>query len=335
MANSLISCEVDFETDGKQAGFLRVPHSVHRSAYGWIPVPIVSIRNGDGPVVLMMSGNHGDEYEGQIALSRLARDFLPEDLRGQVIFLTMANQPAAEAGLRCSPIDDGNLNRSFPGDPAGTPTQMIAHYIEDVLLPRCDYLIDLHSGGGSLFYPATLLRGQGWTDQEGQTLRGLQDAFDFPHAWVFQGGGGPNSTARTAMGAANRKRVVPIMAELGGAGSVTPSILAMTERGLQRSLHSLGMLPDYVPDAERGTRELYAAGSVFAYDSGLFEPLKDISAPVEQDETVGHIHDPSTPLRGSVAVKSPYAGIVMAKRPMAQVKRGDAVFQIGIDVQKK
>ena len=28
---------------------------------------------------------------------------------------------AAMAGLRTSPIDDGNLNRSFPGDPNGTP----------------------------------------------------------------------------------------------------------------------------------------------------------------------------------------------------------------------
>ena len=32
----------------------------------------------------------------------------------------MANFPAAEAGLRTSPLDDGNLNRTFPGDPAGT-----------------------------------------------------------------------------------------------------------------------------------------------------------------------------------------------------------------------
>ena len=40
MTGSLISAEVDYEAPGKQSGYLRVPHSVHRSAYGWLPVPM-------------------------------------------------------------------------------------------------------------------------------------------------------------------------------------------------------------------------------------------------------------------------------------------------------
>ena len=71
--HSRISPEIDLDAEGKHQGFLRIPHSVHRSAYGWLPMPIVSIRNGEGPRVLLLSGNHGDEYEGQIALSRLSR----------------------------------------------------------------------------------------------------------------------------------------------------------------------------------------------------------------------------------------------------------------------
>ena len=59
-STSRISSEIDFDRDGKQIGFLRLPHSVHRSAYGWIPIPIACIRNGDGPRVLLMAGNHGD-----------------------------------------------------------------------------------------------------------------------------------------------------------------------------------------------------------------------------------------------------------------------------------
>ena len=94
-----------------------------------------------------MAGNHGDEYEGQVAVTRLAKDLQPEMIHGRVILLPMANFPAAKAGHRTSPIDDGNLNRSFPGDPAGTVTQVIAHYIESVLMKMADYAIDLHSGG--------------------------------------------------------------------------------------------------------------------------------------------------------------------------------------------
>jgi len=133
--DSLIDPEVDFGQEGKQLGFLRLPHSVTRSAYGWIPIPIVRIRNGDGPNVLMQAGNHGDEWEGQIGLGNLIRSLEPKDIKGRLVILPSANFPAAMAGMRTSPIDDGNLNRSFPGDPEGTITQQIAHFIEHVLLP--------------------------------------------------------------------------------------------------------------------------------------------------------------------------------------------------------
>ena len=61
LRKSGLKAHVDFEREGKQHGFLRLPYSVHRSAYGWLPIPIVCIRNGDGPRVLLMSGSHGDE----------------------------------------------------------------------------------------------------------------------------------------------------------------------------------------------------------------------------------------------------------------------------------
>ncbi len=331
MPGTLITSEVDFDVDGKHAGFLRLPHSTHRSAYGWIPVPIVTIRNGEGPTILLMSGNHGDEYEGQIALTKLCRELDPGDIRGRILILTMTNYPAAEAGLRTSPIDDGNLNRTFPGDPLGPPTQAIAHYIEEVLMPMCNYCVDLHSGGSSLVYPPTLLRGRGHTPEESQKLVELQEAFDAPYAWVFTSGGGRQTTARTALGAAGRKGVVSIMAELGGGGAVTPSVLALTERGLKRVLHCLGMLPGYQADAANGTRELRVQGSVYAYDIGVFESFKELCDEVQTGDLVGAIHHPEEPWREPTIVQSQYGGIVLSKRVQGRVERGDCVFQIATD----
>ncbi|WP_375264495.1 succinylglutamate desuccinylase/aspartoacylase family protein [Planktotalea sp.] len=328
MAGTSITAEIDFEAIGKHSGYLRVPHSVHRSAYGWIPIPITCIQNGEGPTLVIMAGNHGDEYEGQIAVSDLARTLQPSDIRGRLILLPMVNATAADTGSRTSPIDNGNLNRTFPGNAAGSPTEMIAHYIEEILLPLADYAVDLHSGGSSLFYPPTLLRGKGHSTEEAQALLAMQKAFDLPYAWVFTSGGGRKSTARTAMGAANRKGVINVMAELGGGNAITPDILKLTKRGLCRVLHSLGMLPEYVPDAAHGTRELNAQGSIHAYEKGLFEPLKDIGDDVELGGVAGLIHHPNTPQKEPEKVTSPYTGIVLCKRAMAQVERGDALFQI-------
>ncbi|MGB4113929.1 MAG: succinylglutamate desuccinylase/aspartoacylase family protein, partial [Yoonia sp.] len=226
-----------------------------------------------------------------------------------------------------------NLNRLFPGNASGGPTEMIDHYIEDVLMPLADYSVDLHSGDSSLFYPPTLLRGPGHSAAETQAMISLQNAFDLPYAWVFTSGGGRSSTARTAMGAANRKGVINVMAELGGGGEVTPDILKRTERGLHRILHSLGMLPDYVPDQAQGTRELNAKGSVYAYAAGLFEPLKSIGDDVASGELVGLIHHPNTPEAEPDRITSPYQGIALCRRAMAQVARGDAVYQIASDAE--
>ena len=331
MTGTLITSEVDFDAEGKQVGYLRVPHSTHRSAYGWIPVPITIIRNEDGPTLVISAGVHGDEYEGQIAVANLAREMDVADIRGRLILLPMVNFPAAEAGCRVSPLDEGNLKRLYPGNPKGTPSEMIAHYHEEVILPLADYAVDLHSGGSSLIYPPTLLRGPAHSPKEEVGLVALTEAFDLPYAWVFTGGGGRDSTARTAMGAANRKGVINVMAELGGAGCVTPDVLQQTERGLRRFLHALGMLQNYTPDKARGTRALHALGSIYADGSGLFEPLKTIGEDVAEGETVALIHHPETPGQAPDAVISLYGGLVLAMRSMAQVRRGDALFQIAAD----
>ena len=148
---------IDYEKEGIQTGYLRLPHSVHRSAYGWLPFPVACIRNGEGPTALLLSGTHGDEYEGQVTLSKLIHQLEPKDIKGRLIILPMLNFPAAKAGLRTSPIDELNLNRVYPGDPEGTPTLVIAHYVENVLMPMADYGLDLHSGGSSLHYiPSTV-----------------------------------------------------------------------------------------------------------------------------------------------------------------------------------
>ena len=158
-SKSRIVAEVDFEKNGRQQGFLRLFHSVHSSAYGFIPLPIVVLKNGDGPTALLVSGTHGDEYEGQVALSNLVKSLDPARIHGRVIILPAANYPAAMAGLRTSPIDQGNLNRLFPGDANGTVTQQIAYYIEEELIPMADIVCDLHSGGSSLMYvPSALYR---------------------------------------------------------------------------------------------------------------------------------------------------------------------------------
>ena len=331
-AASRISATVDFDAPGRQTGFLRVPHSTHESAYGWIPVPVVCLHHGDGPTMLLMAGNHGDEYEGQVALGNLVRRLRAEDVQGRLIVLPAVNFPAAEAGRRTSPLDGGNLNRSFPGDPDGGPTAMIAHYVDSVLLPMCDYAADLHSGGSSLaLVPCAL--GNLFDGAEARNARVLEllRVFGAPVSYVSRRPMG----ADRAFGASCRRRdVIAIGTEAGGGGTVQPAALRMAEQGLHRVLRHLGLVPGLAVEPSSGTRLLEIGGSAYfvhATGRGLVEPLVELGDTVAAGQAAARIHFPDTPWREPVALHFERDGFVLCKRVPGRVQRGDCVFHLGSD----
>ncbi|MFI4986675.1 MAG: succinylglutamate desuccinylase/aspartoacylase family protein [Alphaproteobacteria bacterium] len=333
MSRTRIASEVDFDKDGKQHGFLRLPFSTHASAYGWIAIPISCIKRGEGPTVLLVSGNHGDEYEGQVALMKLTRRLEPADVSGRIIILSAANFPAALAGRRVSPIDGGNLNRSFPGNPDGSVTQMIAHYIETVLLPKAQLLVDLHSGGSSLMYiPSGVVR---LVEDRAKfaRLKELLALLGAPISFAFAM---PQGEDRTLSAAADRAGVLHLGSELGGSGTVTPQALSIAEAGLARVLMAAGVLARPLTAEPAGkTRFMAVRGAayfVYAPDSGVFEPYVDLGAEVAAGDAAGAIHFPDTPWREPTLARFTHAGLVICKRMPGKCARGDCLFHLATDM---
>lgn len=184
-----INCGLDFEQDGKHFGNIELGFSDNRHAFAKIPVPLVCIKNGTGPTLLLSAGNHGDEYQGQVILRRLIHQLSADDVQGRLILLPALNYPAMLDDARISPLDQGNMNRSFPGIEGGPPTAAIAHYVTHSLLPLSDVGIDLHSGGSSAYYlPSAFLC---TSDDATMTQRNLEfiDVFNAPVTFVVDGRG--------------------------------------------------------------------------------------------------------------------------------------------------
>ena len=212
-------------------------------------------------------------------------------IHGRVILLPMANVPAAQAGHRTSPIDDGNLNRSFPGDPAGTVTQVIAHYIESVLMKLADYAIDLHSGGSSLHYVPTVLYGDRDDAHEMAEVLRLTHAFAAPYALHFRRTGDIVSTA-----AARRQGTIAVTVEMGGSGTVTPYALNVTQEGIERVMAEFGILKETSLGEPGKTRVLRLTGKdnyLYARKDGLFEPAADIGDDVTKGKQLVGFINPS------------------------------------------
>jgi predicted deacylase len=331
-----ISCPLDFERNGRQVGHLRLPYSSDRSAYGWIGIPIAVLKNGEGPTVYLGAGNHGDEYEGQIVLARLIAELDPARIQGRLIVLPASNLPAAMSHSRCSPIDQGNLNRSFPGDPEAPdnrPTAAIAWYIEQVLFPLCDAMLDLHSGGKTLDYvPSGLIRRAGPDDPLYERKLAALRAFGTPIGYIVTN----PAEDRSITAAADRQQVLGLSSELGGAGTTTVERLRIARRGVHGFLAHLGLIEPEPAEPAAPTRLLEVGGAdyyAYAPSDGLFEPAFELGQEVEAGQVCGWVHRVDDPLVPPREVRFERAGVAFCRRPILEVERGDCLGHLGTDHQ--
>lgn len=318
---------IDFEADGVQSDFARVPWSSDVSAYGWLPVPMICIRGGQGPTALLTAGTHGDEYEGQVALRKLVLDLAETRITGRVIILPALNQPAVAAAKRNSPLDGGNLNRVFPGNPLGGPTEMIAHYISSELFPLADLVIDLHSGGSSLDHLPVALARPGRDESERAEIRHLLDSFSAPYGVITTGAGG--GAGSTLYAAAEAVGIPALTTELGSGNTLSQAGLAIAEEGLRRVLKEYGICPDMsLPPskASRIMRSLGPMGSIYAPHAGLFEPYVGTGFAATKGDKAGALHSLGMPINRPTELYFPSDGIVTWRRFPTLTETGDALF---------
>ena len=329
---SRISTDVDYDKAGKQVSFLAVPNSTNESAYGTVTIPIAVLKNGAGPTMLLTGGVHGDEYEGPVTLMKLARQLNAEQIQGRIIIIPCLNLPALMAGDRCSPIDGLNLNRVFPGHWDGTITQMIAHYVCDVLLPMIDIQMDMHSGGKTLEYiPSVNMKACEDMARRQRTFDAIQ-AFGAPIALIDQ-----NLDYTGILNTVFEQHgILNLDTELGGAGRVDPGTLAIAETGVTNLLKHFDMLEgDLVVPQQQGrepsrlTEILDLDCYVMCPDDGLYEPLIELREDVVQGQPIGQVHYPNNLDREPWVTHAPRGGFLLCKRPPGRVQRGDAPGEVG------
>ncbi|RYF56297.1 MAG: succinylglutamate desuccinylase [Comamonadaceae bacterium] len=326
---SRVWTHIDYDANGKQSGSLHVPISTDLSAYGMIQIPLVCLKNGVGPSILLTAGNHGDEYEGQIALMRLARELCADEVEGRIIIIPSLNFPAVQAGRRSSPLDEGNLNRLFPGRANGSPTEMIAHYVQSVLFEMVELVIDLHSGGRSLDYAHSALAQHSTDPQQRAALETLLRVFAAPHSVFTSGSGGGGAT--TLYAAAAQRGIAALTTELGSGATLDPAGLVAAEQGVRRVLKHYGVVPGIACQPAPETQILRSLGprhAIYAPQAGLLEPLADVGDHVQCGQIAAYLHSIDDPLREPLALRFTADGVVSCRRFPTLTARGDGLFHL-------
>ncbi len=327
-----ISATIDFERDGVQHGFLQIPYSRNDSAWGSVMLPITQAKNGDGPSAILTGANHGDEYEGPIALHDFANRVDADDIRGRVIIVPMFNYPAFLAGTRVSPIDQLNMNRIFPGRAPGTVSELIADYFSRELLPMCDYVLDIHSGGKTLeFLPFAAYHELSDRAQQA-ACEAATLAFAAP--WYLSlieiDAAGMYDTQAEAMGK------VFVSTELGGGGTSTRETAGIGKRGVHNFLVHAGILDaePQIPETAPVKLDMQQPGAyVFSEHNGLLEPCVDLGDQVQSGDLIARVY--STERTGTAAVeyRATSDGVVMGRHFPSLIKIGDFLNVIAREVR--
>lgn len=334
---SRVSCSIPFDQEGVRFGYLRVANSVHRSAYGHIPIPIAVAKRGEGPTILLTGGVHGDEYEGPLVLSKLMQTLDTLEIAGRIIIVPSVNHPAYLGASRVSPIDHLNLNRTFPGSPDGTVTEVIAYYVTTELLPLADYAIDMHSGGSSLQYLPILLAPR-WEDAAKQAeIERLIAAFAPPHLAYFNSLHALDGEDRVFGNVADRNDCHFLTGEFGGGSTVNLAGRAMLERGAYGVMRHLGIVVAGGPEAgaRQPIRRLTLedpALFAFAPSAGVFEPAFALGDEVPAGALAGRIYDPTAPWTPAREVHFKTGGLAVCIRTFAQVETGDCLGHLAGDL---
>ena len=320
---------IDFDRSGKQVGFVMIPHSPDDDAWGVTRLPVAVIAGGEGPTVVIEGGNHGDEYEGPIVISELAKELDPADVSGRLILMPAVNVHAMIAGRRTSAVDQLNLNRTFPGDPTGTITQQIAAYMANEVFPRADAFLDLHSGGSSLdILPSAVIEP---TDDPQLMQKNIAaaEAFDAPVAVVIPNLGDP----RTATAYAAHSGLISMGTEMAGTGTVSIDALALCRRGVRNVLAHLGVLDAKAatPPQHKDRRVLALTGPqayVYATADGILERFHPLGTEVSAGQPAGRIVCPWDLSRPPETLTYGVDGIVYGRRQPGRVRPGNCCLVV-------
>jgi predicted deacylase len=326
---------IDFEKPGKhhyQVAF----HLDSGWGYSLVPMTVINGLRGPGPGVAAFGGVHGNEYEGQVAVKRLATDLDPGQMAGRVILIPRLSESACAANSRVSPLDGVNMNRAFPGQERGTVSSRIAHFVKTRVFRQVHVVLDLHSGGNEAVFPICASLHPIADDAQRSEIGEVARLFDTPFIFIYS----KQMASGLLTDEAEAEGKITIGGEFGFAESVNRKGLRHAYEGVRNVLRRYGLLPGEIvridPDRAAPPRFVRAEkleDYVPCPKDGVWEPERDVGSDVSAGELIGRLHDFSDHSSPALEIRAHRGGVLMALHFAAAARRGCTLYVIAQDTQ--
>ena len=200
-----------------------------------LQVPIAIVHGSrPGPRVAVTAGIHGAEYVSIAALREVVLGLEPAAVSGSVVAVLTASPAAfAARSIYVNPLDGLNLNRQFPGDPDGSPSQRLAHWLTTQVIAGSDAFVDMHCGDmNETLVSFTGIEETGEASVDARS-RQLAEAYGLRYLLIGPSAG-TTTTAAAALG------IPAVLGEVGGQGRWPTEDVELHAAGLRRVLRAAG-----------------------------------------------------------------------------------------------
>ncbi len=268
-----------------------------------------------GPTVCLVAGVHGDELNGVEIVRQVLESLDPAGVSGTLLGVPVANIHGFRRSSRYLP-DRRDLNRYFPGNPAGSAASRIAAALFREVVVRCDVLVDFHTGSfhrsNVPHVRANLLDGRVFAVARG-----------FGVEWVVHNAGRPGTLRRAAFDAG----IPAITYEAGEPSRFQANEIERGVAGTRQLLVGMEMIDG--ANAQTDPTMIFRSTWIRVDDGGIFQPSRQLGDRVTTGEILGSVTDPITNDRRRIF--SPRKGRIIGMALPQVVIPGFAVFHLGFE----
>lgn len=293
-----------------------------------IPATLISGKL-KGPTLTIVAGIHGTAYRAIASILRLRKELNPEKLKGNLILIPVLNMESFYSRGTCHPIDRKDLNRSFPGTPLGSATEVIADFITTKVFDATDVFLEVHGGDPNKaalpfigYYENAEFAEQTRMSSRLCEISGFNSIVRYPYDLAS------GQPAIYPFKQAMRLGIPSLSMHIGKAANAPKTKAISARTALYNILAELNMLGSMKNAAAAPAKVRYSRQSyVLSPAKGFFRSSIKPGQKVFKDEEIGYITD--TFGRDVKIVTAPSSGTILRKATNPPVNKGETLFFIG------